>query len=80
MTLLEKTLDTLSASALRKLLIDEVKLFIECLDNSSHEELLIKRTRIIEIYKAVTLKEQLDMLPLVWGRNAANTTIDEDQG
>ena len=73
---MEKPFDTLSASALRTLLIDEVKSFVECLDKASQDVLQGKRTQLIAIYKAVTEKEQLEMIPLLLGKNS--TTMEKN--
>ena len=71
---MENPLDTLSASSLRKLLIDEVKTFVECLDKESIDELQEKRTRLIAIYKAISEKEQLEVIPLKWGNHFTSKT------
>ena len=67
---MDEPLDQLSATTLRKLLITEVKTFVACLENTSPEKLQEMRNRLIAIYKSLTEKEQLEMLPLIWGRNA----------
>jgi len=68
---MEKPLEELSASNLRTLLIEEVKLFIQGLENGSSQELQQKRTRLISIFHLLTEKEKLEMAPLVWGKNSA---------
>ena len=75
---MENLLEILSASALRKLLIEEVKSFVECLDKASSEELQQKRSRLIAIYKAVTEKEKYEMIPLNWGNNFIKKAMDHD--
>lgn len=67
---MDETFDQLSATTLRKLLITEVKTFVACLETTPPERLQEMRNRLIAIYKTLTEKEQLEMLPLVWGRNA----------
>ncbi|HEV2481254.1 MAG TPA: hypothetical protein VGS79_16390 [Puia sp.] len=66
----------LSATELRKLLITEVKTFVACLETTPPETLQEMRNRLIAIYKTLTEKEQLEMLPLVWGRNTTNKPAD----
>ena len=56
--------ETLSASALRNLLIEEVKSFVESIDKAPESELLQKRARLIAIYKAITEKEKAEISPL----------------
>ena len=73
---METTLDQLTATTLRKLLITEVKTFIDCLDTTSPERLQEMRNRLIAIYKTLSEKEQIEMLPLVWGRNTMNRPLD----
>lgn len=69
---MDEPLDQLSATVLRKLLITEVKTFVASLETTSTERLQEMRNRLIAIYKTLTEKEQLEMLPLVWGRNAVD--------
>lgn len=73
---MDEPFDQLSATALRKLLIVEVKTFVACLETTPPERLQEMRNRLIGIYKTLTEKEQLEMLPLVWGRNSTNKPAD----
>lgn len=73
---MDEPFDQLSATALRKLLITEVKTFVAALETTPHETLQEMRNRLIAIYKLLTEKEQLEMLPLVWGRNSTNKPAD----
>jgi len=73
---MEKPLIELSATALRKLLINEVKHFVECMDVASPEELRDVKDRLIILYKALYEKEQQNRLPIVWGRNSTNEKKD----
>ena len=75
---MNKPLIKLSATALRQLLISEVKIFVECMDVASPEELREIKDRLIIFYKALYEKEQLNRLPIVWGRNSTNGKTDSD--
>jgi len=75
---METPLAQLNATALRKLLITEVKVFIDCLETTPPERLQEMRDQLITIYKILTEKEQIEMLPLVWGRNTTNKPVDSD--
>jgi hypothetical protein len=67
---MENALDQLSASALRKLLIAEVQVFIKYLDDGSLEELKKKKIYLTEILHLITEKERQEMAPLEWGKNS----------
>jgi len=77
---MDEPFDQLSATALRKLLITEVKTFVAGLETIPHERLQEMRNRLIAIYKLLTEKEQLEILPLVWGRNSAYKQADGGDG
>ena len=77
---MDEPFDQLSATALRNLLITETKTFVAGLDTIPHERLQEMRNRLIAIYKLLTEKEQLEMLPLVWGRNSAYKQADGGDG
>jgi hypothetical protein len=66
---MEKHLKDLSASTLRRLLIQEIKKFIECLDIGSHEELQQKKLRLTEILNLLNEKERNET-PLIWGKSS----------
>ena len=68
---MEKALEELSASALRNLLIEEVKKFIIALDNDPTDELDRKKLHLRKIFNLITEKEKKEKIPLVWGKNAA---------
>lgn len=76
--LMDHPFEQMSATALRKLLLIEVKAFVDGLDNIPPERLQEMRNRLIAIYKTLRDKEQLEMLPLVWGRNSADKKTDTD--
>ena len=67
---MEKALKELSASTLRRLLIEEVNKFISCLDNGSTEELQQMKLRLKEIFNLLAEKELIEMSPLIWGKNS----------
>lgn len=75
---MEKTLNKLSASSLRNLLIVEIEFFIDCLDNGTLEELEKSKERLKEIFGLLTEKELLEMAPLIWGRNSSKN--EQEQG
>ena len=54
-------LDKLPTSLLRKLLVDEVKLFAESIDVLSEEELQVKKDRLTAINKLITEKERQEI-------------------
>jgi hypothetical protein len=68
---MEKAISELSASTLRNLLIEEIRIFIDCLDNDSIEDLEKKKEKLREIFKQLTEKELLEMAPIIWGRNTS---------
>jgi hypothetical protein len=63
-----KPLEDLSASALRNLLIEEVKQFILSLDNGSTEELEKRKLSLRRIYELIQQKENAESSPLNWGK------------
>lgn len=68
---MEKALVQLSASALRNLLIQETRAFIECLDNGTPEELNARKLRLQDIHEVLDEKERKEMEPIIWGRHSA---------
>ena len=66
---MENTLEQLSASALRRLLITEVQKFIAALDTGSTRELDEMKARLKRIYDLIAEKERAENLPLNWGKN-----------
>jgi hypothetical protein len=68
---MEKVLVQLSASALRNLLIQETRAFIECLDNGTPEELHARKLRLQEIHEALDQKERKEMEPIAWSRHSS---------
>ena len=67
---MEKALEELSASALRNLLIEEVKKFILYLDHGPIIELVQMKYRLRKIYELIAVKEREEEKPLVWGKNS----------
>ena len=72
---MEKALEELSASALRNLLIEEVKKFIVALDNDTTDELDRKKLQLRKIFNLITEKEKKENIPLIWGKNSTNPQI-----
>ena len=72
---MKKALEELSASALRNLLIEEVKKFIVALDNDTTDELDQKKLQLRKILNLITEKEKKEIIPLVWGKNSTNPHI-----
>ena len=70
---METSLQHLSATDLRSLLIQETRAFIECLDNGSPEELEAKRLRLKEIHQLLDEKELIHSSPLKWGKNSRDS-------
>ena len=81
---MEKALEELSASALRNLLIEEVKKFIVALDNDPTDELDRKKSQLRKIFNLIREKEQKENIPLIWGKNStnpqANSSFDLNDG
>lgn len=71
---MEKSLEELSASALRNLLIEEVKKFISCLEHGSTAELHEMKLHLRKIFDLIADKEQEENLPLIWGKNSTTAT------
>jgi hypothetical protein len=67
---MEKALEELSASALRNLLIEEVKKFILYLDHGPILELVQMKYRLRKIYELIAEKEREEEKPLAWGKNS----------
>jgi len=68
---MEKAISELSASTLRNLLIEEIRIFIDCLDNDSIDDLEKKKEKLREIFTQLTEKELLEMTPIIWGRSTS---------
>jgi hypothetical protein len=66
---MEKALKDLSASTLRRLLIVDVRKFIDALDKGSTEELETLKKRLKEIFQLLREKERNE-IPLIWGKNS----------
>ncbi len=66
----EKALEKNTASALRNLLIQEVKKFIVCLDHSPTEELQEMKHYLTNILNLITEKEREEITPIPWGKNS----------
>ena len=73
---MEKALEELSASALRNLLIEEVKKFIVALDNDPTDELDRRKSRLRKIFNLIREKEQKENIPLIWGKNSTSPQTD----
>ena len=69
-------MEELSASALRNLLIEEVKKIIISLDHRSIEELVQIKGRLREIFDLIADKERQEGLPLAWGKNSIQPSKD----
>jgi len=61
---MEKSLNELSAWALRRLLIEDVRKFIKCLDRGSTEELQQMKLRLREIFDLLTEKERHEIVSI----------------
>jgi hypothetical protein len=76
---MEKALEVLSVSALRNLLIEEVRKFILCLDHSPTDELVQMKGKLRMIFDLITEKEREERTPLVWGKNSTQPAKDNPQ-
>jgi hypothetical protein len=72
---MEKALKELSASTLRRLLIEDVRKFINALDTGSTEELEALKRRLREIFQLLKEKERHEF-PLIWGKNSKKPLSD----
>jgi hypothetical protein len=70
---MEKPLEDLPASALRNLLIEEVKQFILSLDNGSTVELEKRKLSLRRIYELIQQKENAESSPLNWEKKTPGT-------
>lgn len=70
---MEKALEELSASALRNILIEEIKKFIICLDHSSNKELDEMKLHLRRIFDLITQREEEENALLPWGKNSTKT-------
>jgi hypothetical protein len=67
---MKKVLEELSASALRNLLIEEIKKFIVSLDHSSSEDLQEMKLHLKNIFELITEKEREENAPLHGGKSS----------
>lgn len=67
---MEKALEELSTSALRNLLIEEVKKFILFLDHGPILELVEMKYRLRKIYELIAEKESEEEKLIAWGKNS----------
>jgi hypothetical protein len=71
---MERALEELSLTALRNLLIEEVKKFTAALDVSSSDELQAMKYRLRRIFDLISEKEKAEVRPLPWGKNSPGST------
>ena len=72
---MEKALSQLSASTLRRLLIEDIRKFIDYLDNGSTEELEALKQRLRAIFALLKEKEHHE-IPITWGKNSAKNPCE----
>lgn len=70
---MKKALNELSASTLRRLLIEDVKKFIDGLDGGSTEELQELKHRLREIFELLKEKERHE-IPITWGKHSTKSS------
>ena len=73
---MQKALDKLSASELRLLLIDEIRVFILGLEVKSTEELEAMKLGLKEIFVTLSEKEEKEMAPIRWGKKISESGKD----
>jgi len=76
---MDKALEKNSASALRNLLIEEIKKFIVCLDHGSTEELQKMKLHLRHIFDLITEKEREEIIPISWGKNSTSVIKNSTQ-
>jgi hypothetical protein len=69
---MDKALEKSSASAMRNLLIEEIKKFIACLDHGSTEDLQKMKLHLRYIFDLITEKEREELIPISWGKNSTS--------
>jgi len=74
---MEKELDKLTAFALRGLLIDETKKFVDRLEHTPLENLIEQRKYLRRIYELFVEKENMGKAILQWGRNSTKLVKDD---
>ena len=74
---MNKDLEELSAAALHKLLIEEVKKFISALDGTSTVELQAMKYRLRRIFDLIAEKEKAESKPLAWGKKSPQSPKDQ---
>jgi hypothetical protein len=67
---METPLEDIPVATLRKVLIEEVKEFISCLDSSPLEDLHKMKVRLKTIFTLISEKEKTHEFPLIWGKNS----------
>ena len=75
---MEDTWKELSASGLRRLLIEEIQKFIAFLDKGSTEELLKEKARLKEIFELLSEKERREAARVQWGKNSTKSDLNPD--
>ena len=75
---MEDTWKDLSASGLRRLLIEEIQKFISFLDKGSTEELLREKARLKEIFELLGEKEHREAARVHWGKNSTKPDLNPD--
>ena len=75
---MEKALSDLSASTLRRLLIEDIRKFIDSLDNGSTAELEALKQRLQEILKLLKEKEHHE-IPITWGKNSKKKPLSDQR-
>ncbi len=76
---MQKDLEKFSTTDLRRMLINEIKRFIFCLEFNAVEELEEMRTFIKHIFDVLEEKENKEKAPLNWGKNSTQFGNDDLQ-
>lgn len=76
---MKKTLEELSASVLRNLLIEEIGKFIAGLEYSSIEDLQEMKLQLRKIFDLLVKKEAEEIAPILWGKKSTQAAKDSPQ-
>jgi hypothetical protein len=73
---MEDTWNDLSASGLRRLLIEEIQKFISFLDEGSTEELVKRKARLKKIFELLGEKEKWEAARIPWGKHSSKPEFE----
>jgi len=75
---METSLEQLSTSGLRALLIEETKVFVQQIDKGDEQVLKDQRSRLLVISAVLAEKEKKESAPIVWGKSSSKIATEPD--